>query len=144
MRIELSFEEIINYVEHNYDRVITLKTISPTIIRIGTDVKLPLPLVVITKHIDLDIYIDSIIDNDLYINYIINLSNIENVIAKRFIKNKLKKINSAALICEDNSQNNLVLHLSNITQLKEFLEKLEIININILNNTVSVELNIRS
>ena len=143
MNVELSFEEITNYVKYNYDRVVVLRTVSPQIVRIGTDVKIPLPLVEITKHIDIKISINNIIDNDLYINYITNLSGIENIIAQKFIKNKLKKINSLSLICEDDGQNNLVVHIGNIEKIKDVLKKIELQNVSFSNQSVLVELNIK-
>ena len=143
MKIELSFEEIINYVKHNYDRVVTLRTVSPQIVQVETDVKISLLLVEITKHINIKISIDNIIGSDLYINYITNLSGIEDVVAQKFIKNKLKKINSLALICEGDGKNNFVIHIGNIEKIKDIMEKIDILAVFFNKDDVVVEISIK-
>lgn len=141
MKLEVSYPEIIHYVKNNYDRDISIETESPNMVRIGTNVRLSFAFINVTKHIEAEITLDKLSGSDLYIDYIIMyLTKIEEILAHRFIENKLNSINANTLICENNGENKLVVHLGNIQWTNDFLKKINIKDISFTNDRIVAEL----
>lgn len=140
MTLHIPFLEIVSLVKEKTGRDITLMVVDARTIRLCYEIKVNIPLLgQKSKNVNMDITVEKVEGNDIFIQYSTNIIGGDMIIAQILSSSFLHKYK--ALYTQVDST--IVLHLNEVPQIKEVLEKIDIHSISFDEKSVLVNFSMR-
>lgn len=132
MKVELAYYEITEYLRIHNNQELGLTYVSPSTINVQTDVKISF----VKTHFDVNITLEKIVGNDLYLSY-----SIPPVL--NWVVNRVRSLLRIKYPMIDVGEGNLVVHLDKISQLQKVLQTIELQSVAFSQDNVNLCINLK-
>ena len=140
MNLQIPISEIISLVKEKTGRDIILQVIDVHTIRACYEIKVNIPLLgQKSKNVNMDIFVEKVEGNDIFIQYSTNIIGGDMIIAQILSSSFLHKYK--ALYTQTDSI--IIFHLNEVPQIKDMLKKIDIHSISFDENTIIVNFHMR-
>ena len=137
MIIELTYTEIMEYLRKHVGREVELSYVSEKTVRVVTEVEYRL-LRRHTLDVDVNISLDGIDDTDLFLSYMF-LSSSMDTLVRGSLPLLRSKISEKLPMIEMLNGNNMVVHLNKVSQLRDALKRIKLIDINLKASSITIK-----
>lgn len=128
MKLQIPITEAISLIKAKTGKNISLKVVNLNTVNVGYDLMVKVPLLGdISKNVNIDITIEKLVCNTLYILYSSGIVGMDVIL--RGIINAVPSFSSKGII-ENLGGNRIALHLSEIDEIREALKQVDIKNVN--------------
>ena len=137
MIIELTYTEIMEYLRKHVGREVELSYVSEKTVRVVTEVEYRL-LHRHTLDVDVNISLDGIDGTDLFLSYMF-LSSVMDTLVRGSLPLLRSKISEKVPMIEMLNGNNMVVHLNKVSQLRDALKRIKLIDINLKASSITIK-----
>lgn len=137
MIIELTYTEIMEYLRKHVGREVELSYVSEKTVRVVTEVEYRL-LRRHTLDVDVNISLDGIDGTDLFLSYMF-LSSSMDTLVRGSLPLLRSKISEKLPMIEMLNGNNMVVHLNKVSQLRDALKRIKLIDINLKASSITIK-----
>ena len=124
MTLQIPIQEAISLIKDKSEKDISLKVVDKNTITVGYTISKSVPLIgSISKEVDVNVTIDKVIDNNLYLHYATGVFG-GNMILDKLIS-ALPSFTNLKIV-DKNRNGGLIVHLKEIKEIQKFVEQIKL------------------
>lgn len=124
MTLQIPIQEVISLIKDKSGKDVSLKVVDKNTINVGYTIsKSVLFIGNISKVVDVNVTIDKVIDNDLYLRYATGILGGDYIVDK--LLSSLPLFTSSEIVDKDHNSG-LIVHLNKIKKIQKFAEQIEL------------------
>lgn len=124
MTLQISIREAISLIKDKSGKDVSLKVVDKNTINVGYTISKNVPFIGnISKEVDVNVIIDKVIDNNLYLRYATGILGGDMIVDKLLLV--LPSFTSSEIVDKDHNSG-LIVHLNKIKKIQKFAEQIEL------------------
>ena len=124
MTLQIPIQEVISLIKDKSGKDVSLKVVDKNTINVGYTISKSVPFIGnISKVVDVNVTIDKVIDNDLYLRYATGILGGDYIVDK--LLSSLPLFTSSEIVDKDHNSG-LIVHLNKIKKIQKFAEQIEL------------------
>ena len=124
MTLQIPIQEAISLIKDKSGKDVSLKVVDKNTINVGYTISKNVPFIGnISKEVDVNVIIDKVIDNNLYLRYATGILGGDMIVDKLLLV--LPSFTSSEIVDKDRN-GGLIVHLNRIKKIQKFAEQIEL------------------